>query len=243
MRVMKRLVTIVAVVLLSALLAHGQALRVTYVAKYNTGSKDLFAEVGLSEEFRASLVNAYRDVEICYTLLYKDGVSEFRVTPTDKPLSITFMGQTMDLGASLKEQAKDYTYKNHKEGIVIDKKNFFGKNFLVTSGIGAEEFKVQEGEKKYILEFECHLAVSKDGKTKVWYTPYIPISNEPISTGLQGLALEIDNGQQIFTAIEIDDKVEGVPVRPDKGTEMTKEAFEKMVQERVEMMKRGQPGL
>lgn len=238
---MKRLMTIVAVAVLSVLTAQGQELKVTYVAKYNTASKELFAEAGLNEELRANLANAYKDVKLYYTLLYKDGLSEFRVTPTDKPQSITFMGQTMDLGASLKEQAKNYTYKNHKEGVVIDKTNVFGKDFLVTSEIGVEEFEVKKGESKDIMGFECHLAVSKDGKTKVWYTPHIPIPNEPIPTGLQGLALEIDNGQLLFTAIEIDDKVESVPIQPNKGTVMTKEAFEKMVKEKVEMMKRGMP--
>lgn len=227
---------------LSGLVVGAQELTVTYRVTFNTQSPDLFAEAGLNEEMRSSLANAYRDVSFEYRLSYINGESEFRLIPSTEKQEITFMGQKIDVSASMAQQAaNNVTYKNHTEGVVIDKVNVLGKSYLVTDDLkhGKTKFNVQGDDSRTILGFECKKAVSSDGKQTVWFTPHIPIGNEPVASGLPGLILALDNGQQIYTATQIEEKVGQQPARPSGSETMTKDDFDSMMKKRLERMKRG----
>lgn len=216
-----------------------QELTVTYQAVYNTSSPQLFADAGLAEEMRSSLAAAYKDVVMTYRLVLKGNESEFRLVPGEGKQEITFMGQTIDVNAAALAQAGNYTYKNHAEGIVLEKTQVFGKNFIVVDSIRSSAgFSVMEGEKKEILGFECLKAVSSDGKSTAWYTPYIPVRDEPIACGLDGLVLQFDNGQQIYTATGILDTADKEIVRPAGEKAISREEFMESVNKRIEMMKR-----
>lgn len=216
-----------------------QELTVTYQATYNTASPQLFADAGLPEEMRRNLATAYKNVVMTYQLIFKGGESEFRLVPSEGKQEITFMGQTIDVNAAALAQAQNYTYKNHIDGIILDKTQAFGKNFIVIDSIQTTPFSVVEGEKTEILGFECLKAVSYNGKTIAWYSPHIPIKNEPISSGLDGLILQFDNGQQIFTAVEILDTINKEIVRPaEEESAITKKEFTELVNKRIEMLKR-----
>jgi GLPGLI family protein len=235
---MKKKLFLFASLCLACVMSVAQELTVTYRVTFNTHSPDLFAENGLTEEMRSSLANAYRDVVLTYQLTYVNGESEFRLTPSAEKQEITFMGQTMDLNAAMKQQAENVTYKNHIKGILMDKTSVFGKDFLVTDSLHGHKFVVKEGETKTIMGFECQKAVSEDGKQTAWFTPHIPIANEPVDSGLSGLILEYDSGQQIYTATNIaETKGQTVSV-PTGGKEMTRASFDKMVKQRVDAMKR-----
>lgn len=214
-----------------------QELTVTYQAVYNTASPQLFADAGLAEEMRGSLAAAYKDVVMTYRLILKGDESEFRLVPGEGKQEISFMGQTIDVNAAA-AQAQNYTYKNHAEGIVLDKTQAFGKDFIVIDSLQSAGFSVVEGEKKEILGFECLKAVSPDGKTTAWYSPHVPVKDEPIASGLDGLILQFDNGQQIFTATEVLDSASKEIVRPAGGKTVSREEFMETVKKRMEMMKR-----
>lgn len=234
---MKRaFITFIAVSLMG--MSYAQELTVTYQATYDTSSPELFAEAGLPEETRASLAAAYKDVVMNFQLVVKGDESEWRVLPGEGKQEIKFMGQTIDINAAIAMQARNYTYKNHAEGISMEKTQVLGKNFIVTDSIQAAKFSVVEGEKKDILGYECLKAVSQDGKTTAWYSPQIPISDEPIATGLEGLVLGFDNGQQIFTATKIENTADKQPVRPEGKDTITKKDFTEWVKKRTEMMRR-----
>jgi GLPGLI family protein len=224
---------------LACLVGVAQELTVTYRVTFNTHSPDLFAENGLTEELRSGLANAYRHVVLTYRLTYINGESEFRLIPAAEKQTITFMGQTMELNAAMKQQAGNVTYKNHAKGILIDKISLFGKDFLVTDSLRGHKFVVKAGETKTIMGFECQRALSTDGKQTVWFTPHIPISNEPVVSGLPGLILEYDSGQQIYTVTHIEEAKGQTVSMPTGGKEMTKASFDKMVKQRVDAMKRG----
>ncbi|WP_025065305.1 GLPGLI family protein [Hoylesella enoeca] len=234
---MKRTILFVLVVL-ATVMAQAQELTVTYRAVYNTQSPDLFADAGLDEEMRSSLASAYKNVFMDYQLTYKDGESDFRILPLKEKQEITFMGRTVDISESVKQQARNYTYKNHAAGIILDQVSVFGKDFLVSDSIRSAHFTIHPEATKTILGFECVKAVSADGKTTVWITHHIPLRDEPIACGLEGLILAFDNGQQTYTATAIEDKAARAIVRPQGDKPMTRKAFEEMVKKRVEMMKR-----
>ncbi len=234
---MKKELLAVILLMLSSLVS-AQELTVTYSAKYNTNSPDVFIESGLNKEMRSSLAQAYKDVVLQYELAYKDGQSEFRVLPPEGDMVVIFMGQTIDVGAAMKKQAKNCTYKNHQTNCILSQTTAFGKNFLVTDSLTSTKFKVEKGKNQIILGFECKKAVSLDGKSIAWYTKQIPVRDEPIATGLDGLVLKYSDSNMIYTATKIDQKVNHVITKPTTGTEISKQDFSDMMKKRVEMMKR-----
>ena len=216
-----------------------QEMTVTYKMTYNASSPDLFAEAGLPEPMRSGLAAAYKDVVMYYQLIVKGNESEYRIMPVEGKQEITFMGQTMDVNAAAAAQAQNYTYKNHSEGVTLDKTQLFNKSVIVVDSIkSANNFTVVEGEKKEILGFECQKAVSADGKTTVWFSQQIPVKDEPLASGLDGLILQYDNGQQIFTASEISDSASKDIVRPTGSDIMTRDEFMSQMQKMMERMKR-----
>lgn len=227
-----------AIATLAAMSALGQELTVTYRATYNTSSPTLFAEQIPNEAMRSSLAAAYRDVVMTYRLKYRNGKSEFRIVPGEGKQEITFMGQTMDVNAAAVAQAQNYSYKDHAAGVAMDKVSVFGRDFVVCDSIAPRGFSTSAGEREEILGYECQKAVSPDGKTTIWYTPHIPIADEPVINGLKGLALRVDDGNMTFTAVEILDSVDTDIVRPEGGTAMGKREFDEMVKKRIEMMRR-----
>lgn len=231
-------VIILWVMVLTALSTEAQELTVNYQVKFDTSSPELFAEAGLNEDMRRSLAEAYKDVVMNYRLSYKNGESDFRVVVGKEPQIIFFMGKSMDINATLAQQADNYSYKNHREGIVLDKTSVFGKTFVVKDSIRVPHFNLVEGQKKDICGYECLKAVSDDGKTTIWYSPAIPVKNEPIVTGLNGLVLQYANGQQIFEAVSVSDTATINITKPDADKTISKDEFNKMVAKRVEMMKR-----
>lgn len=235
--IMKKLFLALIAAMLPTMIS-AQELTVTYQVVYNTSSPYLFAEAGLSEEMRSNLAAAYKDVVMTYRLKLKGNESEFRIVPGEGKQEITFMGQKIDVNAASLAQAQNYTYKNHADGIVLEKTQLFGKSFIVSDSIKSEAYSKIENEKKNILGFECTKAISADGKTTVWYTSGIPVKDEPIACGLDGLVLQFDNGQQIFTATEILDTVDTEIIRPSGEKPITREEFTNFVNKRVEMMKR-----
>lgn len=218
---------------------YAQELAVTYKARLNTNSSDLFKEAGLPEEMRQSLINAYRNIEFTYGLAYANGESEFKILPSDKKQEITFMGQTIDLNQMIAEQLKNGTYRNHNSLTVVSKVSFFGKIFLIKDSLIIDTFNFVKGEKKEILGYECLKAVSNDKTQTIWFTENIPIADGPICANVNGLILEANLKQYNYTASTISEKLEHPIVIPTEGKEMTNSQFKEMVKKRTEMMNRG----
>ncbi len=216
-----------------------QELTVTYSAKLNTNSPDLFKEAGLPDQMRQSLVNAYSNVELTYNMCYSNGESEFRQLPSDKKQEINFMGQKIDLNTMMAEQLKNVTYKNYKTNTLLNKTVFFGKTFLIKDTIQIESMEVVKGEKKEILGYECQKAVSKDGANTIWFTEYIPIKAGPIDANVKGLILEATMKEYIYLATKVSDGVDHKILPPSDGKVMTKKEFEEMVKKRTDMLKMG----
>lgn len=235
---MKKILFLVAM-FVTSVMAAAQELSVIYQVGFNFQSPHLFEEAGVDEQMRTSLTNAYKDVTLKYQLLYKNGESEFRIVPSKERQDVTIMGYTMDINAVMAEQANNYVYKNQNEGIILNKTSVFGKDFLITDSIGRKKYIIDESETKEILGFECIKAVSEDGKNTAWFTPHIPINDGPETCSLGGLVLQLYGEQMVYTAIEINEKVDKELVRPEGGKKMTEQEFKEMVMKRVEMMKRG----
>ena len=222
---------------LATLPLHAQTLTVHYRVTYHSQSPDLFAEAGLNEEMRSNLARAYKDVVMTYRLIYENGESDFRVLLPEKKQTIVFMGQDIDPFSGL-EEGRNYLYKNHKENLSLNVTTFFGKDHIIRDSLSAGSFLVIQDQVKEILGFECRKAISEDGKTEIWFTPHIPVRNEPFVCGLPGLILEYDDGRQCYSATDIVDTVALHVIRPDDRKAISTGEFEAMVQKITDRMRR-----
>ncbi len=124
----------------------------------------------------------------------------------------------------------------------IEKREFMTREFLIETTLNPSDWKLT-GNQKMIMNYPCQEAVkeTKEGKTSAWFTPVIPVSAGPGSiNGLPGLVLAVDinDGKQTLIASSIDlNPVAGnIIVRPDKGKKVTKEEFDKIVEEKMKEM-------
>ena len=139
----------------------------------------------------------------------------------------------------------DFTTKT-----MIEKRDFMQRQFLIEKPLVAEGWKLT-GKQKMILNYPCSEAVKTDslGTTTIWYTPAIPVSSGPFYyVGLPGMVLEvnINNGEQVITALSVDKQVEtALIVKPKDGKKVTDEEFNKIVEEKLKEMgvEGGRPGV
>lgn len=137
------------------------------------------------------------------------------------------------------------SYKNLTSGQIVDKRDIFGKEFLVTDDIMKYQWKIT-GQKKDILDYvamEAKTIVDDSIHITAWFTPHIPIQNGPSRFGgLPGLILEIDmnNGDNIIVAtdIELGELDSSITIaEPKKGKTVTREEFNKITKEKREEMR------
>jgi GLPGLI family protein len=133
-------------------------------------------------------------------------------------------------------------FTNLSENKQTEKREFMTREFLIETALNPSEWKLT-GKQKMVINYPCQEAVkeTKDGKTSAWFTPVIPVSAGPgVHNGLPGLVLAVDvnGGKQTLNAISIDlnPVAENVIVKPDKGKKVTREEFDKIVEDKMKEM-------
>jgi GLPGLI family protein len=133
-------------------------------------------------------------------------------------------------------------YTNLTENSQVEKREFMTREFLVESALNPAEWKLT-GNQRVILNYPCQEAVkeTKEGKASAWFTPVIPVSAGPGTyNGLPGLVLAVDvnDGKQTITAVSVDlnPVADNVIVKPDKGKKVTREEFDKIVEDKMKEM-------
>jgi GLPGLI family protein len=135
-------------------------------------------------------------------------------------------------------------YHNFQEGKWVIQQEFLGKQFLIESEKKQPEWKMT-GESKEILGYPSFKATLQDTANKrdiaAWFTTALPIPAGPESYGqLPGLILEVDvnDGEIRFTAQEVQlKKLEAGEIQPPKrGKKVTREEYDKMVEEKMKEM-------
>jgi len=124
----------------------------------------------------------------------------------------------------------------------VEKREFMTREFLIESQLNPSEWKLT-GQQKLVLNYPCQEAVkeTKEGKVSAWFTPVIPVPAGPgVYNGLPGLvlAVNVNEGKQTITAqsIDLSPLAENVIVAPDKGKKVTREEFDKIVEEKMKEM-------
>lgn len=84
------------------------------------------------------------------------------------------------------------------------------------------------------------IEIPKEVIVTAWFTPQIPVQNGPGEyAGLPGLILElnVDRTTLLCSKIVLNTKESDAIAPPDKGTELTREAYNKIVKEKTEEMR------
>lgn len=124
----------------------------------------------------------------------------------------------------------------------LEQKEFMTRQFLIEREIGKEKWKFT-GNSKTVLGYNCQEAALEkdDKKTKVWFTPEIPVSVGPTKfAGLPGLilAVDINDGEVTIEAVKIEaGKVDkSLLQKPKKGKKVSDVEFKKIVAEKMKEM-------
>lgn len=135
------------------------------------------------------------------------------------------------------DQPDEKTYIDIVNRKITDQREFMSRMFLVESPVDTFSWKFT-GNQREILGYPCNEAVwmHDSVRTIAWFTPSIPVEAGPARfSGLPGLILEVitNEGKRIITATsvklgEVADRIS----KPAKGKKMTREAFNKMVDEK-----------
>lgn len=164
------------------------------------------------------------------------------------------INQTTENGGQIKikmSRPDEKSFCDLKRNKKIEQKDFMSRKFIVESDIEMASTWKLTGNQKTILGYPCQEAVKGDSvKTVAWFTPAIPISVGPSGfEGLPGLVLEVsaNDGQYTLnaTSVEANQQNTALLVKPTEGKKMSKEAYQKMEDEKNEEMRKeygGAPG-
>ena len=133
-------------------------------------------------------------------------------------------------------------YTDLSAKVQIEKREFMTREFLIGSPSGSTNWKIT-GNQKLIMNYPCQEASMVNGKdtVRVWFTPLIPVPAGPgVYNGLPGLVLAVDinNGKQILNARSVDltPVADNQIAKPGKGKKVTREEYDKMVEEKMKEM-------
>ena len=123
----------------------------------------------------------------------------------------------------------------------IEQREFMTRVFLIEGEV-ANQWKIT-GKQKMILDYPCQEAIMEKDSTKMiaWFTPAIPVSAGPANYGgLPGLvlAVESEDGKQttLATSVDFSPLADDILKKPKKGKKVTREEFDKVVEEKMKEM-------
>ncbi|MBP1676254.1 MAG: Protein of unknown function, Porph ging [Bacteroidetes bacterium] len=127
----------------------------------------------------------------------------------------------------------------------IEKKQFLGKDFLITSSeVNTGNYWKIKADQKIILGYPCQKAVLERDSSEVeaWFTSLIPVSAGPASYGnLPGIILELQDSRAklhiVATAVVADEAVASLLTVPSGGKKVTEDEFFKIVEEKTKELK------
>ncbi|MCB9230900.1 MAG: GLPGLI family protein [Bacteroidia bacterium] len=138
---------------------------------------------------------------------------------------------------------EEETYVNQDENRIAQKKDAFGKTFLVKDTLPKVSWKIT-GEMKQVLDYNCMKAttVIDSNEVEAWFCPTLPVSVGPEGVGqLPGIILEasLRKGRMSIVAQKVELNPENLEeiTEPNKGKEVTSAEFKTIVAEKRKEMR------
>ena len=126
----------------------------------------------------------------------------------------------------------------------LEKSEFMGKTFLIEDKNPKLPWKL-ETDTKEILGYNCRKATAEidNRKVEAWFTSELSVPSGPASYfGLPGMILELKSegergGNHIqATAIQMEKLEEGQIEKPKKGKKVSREEYQKIVEQKTKEM-------
>ncbi len=175
-------------------------------------------------------------------LLFDEEATMYKDAPEEASKTNELSGADEEGGMQIKmefDRPNNQMFYDLKGGKTIEKTSFMEKKFLIEGEPKRLKWKMT-GEQKTILDYTCQQAIFKDtSKTVIaWFTSEIPIAAGPDSyIGLPGmiLGIDVDNGKRTIIATEVEfKKIEEDEIKaPKKGKKITRESYDKIVEEKT----------
>jgi len=130
-------------------------------------------------------------------------------------------------------------FKNYETGTVVELRELGPKKYLIKDSMPEFQWKL-EGQSKTVAGFACKKATTKNkegDEIVAWYTEAIACPGGPeLYGGLPGMILELQAGDNAFvysakTVGPIPEKA--VLTAPTKGKEMSRKAFDQMIEKEM----------
>ncbi|PIQ15530.1 MAG: hypothetical protein COW67_07945 [Flavobacteriales bacterium CG18_big_fil_WC_8_21_14_2_50_32_9] len=139
--------------------------------------------------------------------------------------------------------ANNQTYINSETNDFVEQQDFMGKTFLIKGKPEEIKWKMT-AEMKEIMGYVCLKAIYTDTANVIeaWFTADIAVPVGPEKYGgLPGVILELSNkkDKKVLTAIKIEFRtIDPSEVQePSKGKEVTREEYNKIVQDKIKEMR------
>ncbi|MGE5105908.1 MAG: GLPGLI family protein [Sphingobacteriales bacterium] len=168
-----------------------------------------------------------------FELLFADNKSLYQKIEEETDLSEQPQGGVvMRFGG-----ADNILYKDFIKQQSIEKRDLMEKEFIVEDSIKNINWKLVDGETKTILGHVCKKATGKSERGLdliAWYSEDIAISSGPAQfSGLPGLilGLDVNEGEFVYTALEIGAVKKAEIKAPTKGKKVTPVEFAKIRKE------------
>ena len=149
-------------------------------------------------------------------------------------------------GASASRSAQETLVEAHTrydEGTIVEARQLLGRSFIIADKRPTYAWKFNSEQAEYLGHVVLKATAVQDSSViEAWFTPQIPVQGGPATFGgLPGMILvvSIDDGQEQYnaTGISMSPVAEGVIVRPSEGDEVTREEYEKIVEEKLEELR------
>lgn len=197
---------------------------------------------GMTDEMKERLPKERKAKKILY---FNESASSFQASKeqTDAPVPGAGGGRGMGMRMMMMGgSADDKVYLNFTDNIKIEQKEFMSRIFLIEGEPAKDSWKLT-GKQKMILDYPCMQAsqITEKDTILAWFAPSIPVSAGPANyVNLPGLVLEVDinKGKRMIIAQSIDLKLiaEELISKPSKGKKVTREEFQKIVEEKAKEM-------
>lgn len=152
----------------------------------------------------------------------------------------------MNIGGKLAntEAPATQSYIDLADGRIVEAHEFMGRSFLVVDQRPTFEWRLTSEQAEHLGYMVIKATAEHDSTTiEAWFTPQIPVQGGPGPYGgLPGMILvaSVDGGHIKYFATEIvlGDLEEGLVRKPEEGKEVSREEYDKVVEEKMEEMRK-----
>ncbi len=136
------------------------------------------------------------------------------------------------------------SYIDLAEGRIVETHDFMGRTFLVVDQRPEYEWRLTSEQAEHLGYMVIKATAEHDSTTiEAWFAPQIPVQGGPGPYGgLPGMILvvSVDDGHIKYFATEValGELEEGLVEKPEEGREMSREEYDKVVEEKMEEMRK-----